>query len=206
MMNSVNPPIDPSEVELDLLKLPRLLSWEEAFGNGNPVELDIGCGRGRFIIEAAQARPNVNYLGIDVSGKSLRLAKERIAKRGIQNAKTAWADARRFIAERVADESLEAAHLLFPDPWPKSRHRKRRVATPEFAAQLRRALGKGRPFHVATDIADYFDELLEAVASDGHFEIVSEDLYDPERHFLTNFAAKYLEQGREMHYARLRSV
>ena len=115
-MDADNPPIEPSEAELDLLHLPRQLSWEEAFGNRNPVELDIGCGRGRFIIEAAQARPDVNFLGIDVSGKSLRLAKARIAKRGIRNAKIAWGDARGFIADRVADGSLQAAHLLFSRP------------------------------------------------------------------------------------------
>ena len=184
----------------------RVLPWEEIFGNENPVELDVGCGRGRFMIEAAQALPDRNFIGIDVSYKSLRLARERIEKRGLPNAKAACIDADSFLRDRAAPGCFAAAYVLFPDPWPKTRHHKRRVVSPAFASALRRALAEDGSLDVATDLADYFDEMLECLESSGCFEAVWEGPYDPSSFFASNYAAKYLEQGRAMHHARLRRL
>jgi tRNA (guanine-N7-)-methyltransferase len=179
------------------------LSWSEVFGSDGSVEIDVGCGRGMYVIDAATARPDVNYLGIEVVPKPFYIARERAAKRELGNVRLLKGDAREFFAERVPPESVSVVHVQFPDPWPKKRHHKRRVVTTEFVLNVARVLRADGKLHIATDIADYFDELLVIAEGAGVFRLVSEGSYDATADLVTNFAAKYREQGREMYDAWL---
>ena len=179
------------------------LNWCDVFDNAGAIEIDVGCGRGMYVIDAAAARPDVNYLGIEVVPKPFYIARERVAKRNLGNVRLLRGDAREFFAERVPTDSVSVVHVQFPDPWPKKRHHKRRVVTNEFVVNVARVLRPDGKLHIATDIADYFDELLVIAESSGVFRLVSEGSYDATGDIVTIFAAKYREQGREMYDAWL---
>lgn len=190
-------------VEITVDELGEQADWAALFGTDNPVEIDVGCGRGMYVIEAARAHPDVNYLGIEIVLKPFRVACQRVARRGLTNVRVLRADAREFFTERVPPGSVSVVHVQFPDPWPKKRHHKRRVVTPDFVRSVATALCGGGVFHIATDIADYFDELLVVAERSGLFRLATEGGYDADGEIVTNFAAKYREQGRDMYEAWL---
>jgi len=190
-------PYDPAVAPDTLLSR---IVWRDLFGNDAPVEVDVGCGKGRFLIESALQNPHRNYFGIEKNGRPYRIARERIGKRSLKNVRILRDDAHRFIRECVPDQSVAVYHVYFPDPWPKKRHHKRRLFTPPFVAELARTLVPGGTLRVATDIADYFEEILRLVEGEPRFVLVEEGRYE-ENTVLTNFAAKYRQQGREMFQA-----
>jgi tRNA (guanine-N7-)-methyltransferase len=194
---------DLAAAEFRLDEAPDTLQWIDVFGNDAAVEIDVGCGRGMYVIDAATTRPDVNYLGIEVVPKPFYVARERVSKRGLDNVRLLRGDAREFFADRAPADSVSVVHVQFPDPWPKKRHHKRRVVTTEFVVNVARVLRSEGRLHIATDIADYFDELLVIAESAGTFRLVSEGSYDATAAVVTNFAAKYREQGREMYDAWL---
>jgi tRNA (guanine-N7-)-methyltransferase len=135
---------------------PSHLDWAALFGNPNPVEVEVGMGKGLFLLNQALARPQVNFFGIEVVRKYQLFATTRFALRGLPNVKTTCADAKALFRDFIAPCSVAGVHVLFPDPWWKARHKKRRVFTPEFAADIARALPVGGSLNVASDVAEYF--------------------------------------------------
>jgi tRNA (guanine-N7-)-methyltransferase len=134
-----------------------LLDWSRFFGNDHPVELDIGCGRGLFVVTAAVANPGTNFLGLELDYREGRRAATRLQKRSLSNARILGGDGRRVLSEMIVAGSVAAAHVYFPDPWWKSRHHKRRLMTPEFIELLTRVVRPGGLIHHWTDVADYFE-------------------------------------------------
>lgn len=138
------------------------LNWADLFGNTNPVEIEVGTGKGLFLLHAATTRPGTNFLGIEIVRKYQLYAATRYAIRNLPNVKTACADAKQVLRDFVSPGSVAAVHVYFPDPWWKKRHRKRRVFTPEFAADAARAIAPGGWLYVASDVAEYF-EVMTAI-------------------------------------------
>ena len=99
-----------------------VLNWTEIFGNVHPVELEIGIGKGRLLIDAAQRQPHINFVGIEWAVKYLRIAHERSLRRKLINIRFVHAEACEFVELFVPAASLQAIHLYFPDPWPKKKH------------------------------------------------------------------------------------
>ena len=120
-------------VEVDGSRAPAVIDWHDLFGNANPVEIEVGFGKGLFLVNSAQARPQTNFLGIEIERKYTLFTATRLAKRSLRNAKVAAFDARGFLESHVTAESVSAMHVYFPDPWWKNRHRKRRLFTEAFA-------------------------------------------------------------------------
>src|SRR5262249_18402958 len=118
---------------LSVPETPSPLLWPAIFGNSHPVEIEVGFGKGLFLLTSSQTRPDVNFLGIETERKYQLFAATRMAKRRLTNVRLARADARLFLRDFVASDSCQAIHVYFPDPWWKKRHLKRRVFTPEFA-------------------------------------------------------------------------
>ncbi len=133
------------------------LSWDEFFGNGNPVELDIGCGRGLFLFNAALTTPMTNFLGLEIDYREGRRTATRLMKKNLPNARVVGGDCRSLLAELIPPESVQAAHVYFPDPWWKKRHHKRRLFNEEFTFLLTRILRPGGFVHSWTDVADYYE-------------------------------------------------
>src|SRR5438552_13502119 len=114
-------------IGMDVDSLPKPIDWFALFGNDHPVELEIGIGKGTFLLDQARARPEVNFIGIEWARWFWRYASDRIRRAGCTNARTVRAEAGFFLAEHVPDASLSVVHVYFPDPWPKKRHHKRRL-------------------------------------------------------------------------------
>lgn len=187
---------------LDVPDPPRPLDWAVVFGNGHPVEIEVGFGKGLFLLNAAQAVPGVNFLGIEIVRKYQLLAAARMAKRGLRQVRLVKADARTFLRDCVAAGSVQAVHVFFPDPWWKKRHWKRRVFTPEFAVQCARILRPGGRLHVVTDVADYFAVMQELLARHTPLAALPLPPVNTPAHdldYLTNFERKFRKEGRPIY-------
>jgi len=194
----------PEPIGLDVDALPRPLNWSELYGNANPVELEIGMGKGTFLTEQAKARPEVNFFGIEWQRWYWRYASDRLRRNGCTNARTVRAEASFFLHEFVPAESIAVLHIYFPDPWPKARHHKRRLIQPKFLPLVERLLAPGGRLQIVTDHQEYWEENIEpsvrAAAGVGAvFQVV--DYNRPgsagEGEFVgTNFERKYAREGR----------
>jgi len=161
--------IDPS---LDLTghlktfdQLPRPCTAETLFGRAAPLEVEVGSGKGLFLRNAAAARPEVDFLGIEVARKYAEFAAASLAKAGLPNAIMVNGDGLRVFQELIPDNSLAAMHVYFPDPWWKKRHRRRRVMRESFLRDIERTLQPGGSLHFWTDVEEYFRTSLELLAS-----------------------------------------
>lgn len=182
----------------------QLLDLQQLFGNEKPVELEVGFGKGAFLVDAVPQHPETNYLGIEIEkGLALYVA-TRLAKRQFPNVKVAHGDAGRLLSQHLPAGSLSAMHVYFPDPWWKKKHRKRRVFNEAFAEQAARVIQPGGYLHIATDVAEYFQVMLGIVAQQTEF--VLEDAGREERAEEakpeTNFEKKARKEGRPVWRAR----
>jgi tRNA (guanine-N7-)-methyltransferase len=169
------------------------------FGNQNPIEVEVGFGKGLFLVTAAQAQPETNFLGIEIERAYQLFTATRVAKRKLVNVRLVKADARTFFHDYLADHSVQAVHVYFPDPWWKRRHRKRRVFTPEFARECGRVLRRGGRLHVATDVDEYFEEigrLVAEVAALRPLPRMDWKELSADADYMTNFERKSRQQGR----------
>jgi tRNA (guanine-N7-)-methyltransferase len=183
---------------------PAPLDFRALFGDARSVELEVGFGKGLFLVTAGQARPDVGFLGVEVERKYVLFTATRLAKRGLRNVRVACADARAFLRDRISSASLDAVHVYFPDPWWKTRHRKRRVFTEEFAAQVERVLQPGGRLHLVSDVAEYFEVMMGIQAArSGMQRLPPPDPKHPahDLDYLTNFERKYRKEGRPIHRA-----
>jgi tRNA (guanine-N7-)-methyltransferase len=180
------------------------LKWSAVFGNEHPVDIEVGFGKGLFLLTSGQARPDVNFLGIEIFRKYQLYTATRLAKRGLKNVKVACADARTYLAERVTPDSVQAIHVYFPDPWWKTRHRKRRLFTADFAVSCQRVLQPGGRLFVVTDVESYHEIITETVAQHTRLrpeEVRAEKTPSHDFDYLTNFERKYRKEGRAIYRA-----
>jgi tRNA (guanine-N7-)-methyltransferase len=136
-----------------------------------PFELEIGSGKGTFLAQQAKLQPGVNFLGIEYAREFFAYAADRIRRNDLTNVRMLYADAAAFVRLRVPSEIVRVLHLYFPDPWPKTRHHKRRMVQNEFLAHAWRILEPGGELRVVTDHADYWawmEEHFEPWCAPGH--------------------------------------
>ncbi len=190
------PRLSPEELAPYLLEVPdppKPLDWSALFGNDRPVELEVGFGKGLFLVSSATSRPDTNFAGVEIVRKYQLYTATRIAKRAMKNVRVACADARLFLRDCVASASLQTVHVYFPDPWWKKRHHKRRVFTPEFATQCLRVLRPGGELSLATDVQEYalvMAEELSALAGFGSLPPPEPGTPAHDLDYLTNFERK----------------
>ena len=180
---------------------PAPLDWAAVFGDARPVELEVGFGKGLFLVTAAQADPGTNFVGVEIERKYVLFTATRLVKRGLTNVRVACADARLFLRDYVAAGSLHAVHVYCPDPWWKKRHQKRRVFTAEFAEQCERVLRPGGRLHVVTDVEEYFGVMRDLLAQrPGLTPLPPPEPKGPEHDmdYLTNFERKFRKAGKSI--------
>ncbi len=135
------------------------------FGNDQPVYLEIGFGNGETLAEIAARHPEHNYLGVEVHGPGVGHLLLEIERRGLSNLRLVRQDAVDLLDSGLAPASLAGVYLLFPDPWPKKRHHKRRLLNPEFVTRLARVIRPAGLFHAATDWEPYALQMLEVLTA-----------------------------------------
>ncbi len=172
-----------------------VLDLEQVFGNANPVQIELGIGKGRFLIDAAQRHPHINYLGVDWANKYVKIAHHRCIKRNLGNVRLVRADAREFVEFFLLSGSVQAVHVYFPDPWPKKRHHKRRLINQTFLADVVRILEPSGQLWLATDHAEYFQVMVEALKACAGLSETAAD-WDGVR---TNYEEKFRARGLPIH-------
>jgi len=178
----------------------------QELADGRPLWLEIGFGAGEHLVHQALQNPDVQFLGVEpyVNGVAMLLGKMR--KAGVSNIKLHMGDARNLM-DVLPDEAVSKAFLLYPDPWPKLRHHRRRFVTPEHLIPLSRCLKTGTKFRVATDIEDYVRQTLQEVPKAG-FEWLAEGPKDwraPWGDWIsTRYEQKALREDRTPHYMTFR--
>ncbi len=185
---------------LDLNLLPKPLNFETLFGRKKPVEIEIGVGKGRFMREYALAHPQLNLFGIERAGKWLRHAEERLKKAEVENVRLVTGFAEPFVDLFLENETIQAFHIYFPDPWPKRRHNKRRLFQSRFVESLLPKLIPEGKIHIATDHMEYFESISECLTTfeeQGKLRFTRTERGD----FVSNFQAKYEEEGRPIAFA-----
>jgi len=185
--------------EIDLETAGQPIDLVAEFGNDGPVELEIGIGKGYFLQYAAAAAPEHNFIGIEIRRKYLNVARLRTEKRPIPNVRFVCGEAFSFMENHLKPESLHAVHLYFPDPWPKKRHHKRRLFSPEFIQLVFDRLVPGGLLLIATDHMGYWEHICEVLAAQTLLTRC-EALPQPPQGAdgLTNYEKKYLLEGRDI--------
>ncbi|MCF6227238.1 MAG: tRNA (guanosine(46)-N7)-methyltransferase TrmB [Planctomycetes bacterium] len=176
----------------------------DVFGNDNPVELELGIGKGRFLIQQAELRPDVNFIGVEWANRYFNLVTERAAKRGLKNIRILRDDAFHTVDKTLVAESLSALHIYFPDPWPKARHLKRRLIQPPFARIAARLVKDNCEVLLATDHEDYAVQMEQVFLDDPDFEQTFRAIGDEAPKGVTNWEVKFREEGRIIHKYRFR--
>lgn len=146
------------------------LDLERTFGRAAPKILEIGFGMGETTAAIAAAHPENDYLGIEVHTPGVGSLLKLIGERGLANLRLIQHDAVEVLREMIAPESLDGAHVFFPDPWPKKRHHKRRLVQTDFVALLASRLKPGGYLHLATDWQEYAEQMLAVLCAEPQLE------------------------------------
>ncbi len=137
------------------------------FGRRAPLEIELGAGKGEFIVERAAANPGHDFLAVELSAVVARVLAIRCGAARLRNLRVARMDARTLVNLMLADSSVAVYHIYFPDPWPKERHAKHRLFTPPFVRSLARTLEPGGTVHVATDVSERAEEIFALLEAGG---------------------------------------
>ena len=173
------------------------------FGDGRRLWLEVGFGGGEHLAHQARANPGIGLIGVEIFVNGVAMALGKLREAGVDNVRVHMGDVRDLM-EVLPDGCLDRAFLLYPDPWPKARHHRRRFVTPEHLGPLARILAPGAEFRVATDIPDYVRQTLEEVPAAGFVRSAAE-LHTPWPDWVpTRYEVKALRAGRRPHYLTFR--
>lgn len=173
----------------------------EIFARPAPLEIDLGCGDGSFLVALAERFPERNFLGIERLLGRVRSACGKAARANLPNVRILRVESSYAVQYLFPPGSIAAMHLLFPDPWPKKRHHRRRIVTAEFLGHVHRALAPDGRFRIATDQADYFQK-IEMLISPAEFRQERNDEVLP----LTTFEKRFVSGGMPIYRLDLRKV
>ena len=185
--------------------IPERIVFSEWFGNSHPVEVELGCGKGKFLLARAAANHPINFIGIDWSSKWLGASAQRSAAQGMNHVKWIWGRVAVFL-NRIPPKSISVFHIYFPDPWPKRRHEDRRLIRAELLEELHALLISGGKIEIATDFQDYFEAIKRSVGKTqaGWSRLqtrINERIFDPA--IKTDYEIKYALSGKPLYYLEL---
>jgi tRNA (guanine-N7-)-methyltransferase len=166
------------------------------FGRQAPLILEIGFGMGQATAQIAAARPDLDFIGVEVHEPGVGALLREIGERDLANLRIVQHDAVEVLRQMIAPASLSGVHVFFPDPWHKKRHHKRRLIQPEFVALLASRLAPGGTLHCATDWQDYAEQMLQVLGDCPALVNTVEGFAPrPELRPLTKFEARGLRLG-----------
>ena len=196
-MNSPDalPPLPPTTV-VTPATWTAALALGDMFPEPRPLEVDVGCGKGRFLLARAGKHPGLNFLGIERLLVRVRKIDRKAVRAGLANVRLLRLEAAYTVEYLLPPACVTTYYILFPDPWPKRRHHRRRLFTPAFIDSLERTLVPGGCVHAATDHAEYFAQIRQLLAADARFEAAP--TFVPEADERTDFELEFLSQGLEI--------
>ncbi len=198
-----------NDIVVDPPAMRQVFDPRHLFPDGRPIELEIGCGKGGFLLRRARECPERWFVGLEWANQFFQYAADRMARWGLTNVRIMRTDARHLFIHQMAPDCLAALHVYHPDPWPKVRHHKRRLFVPEFVEKAVATLRPDARWAIQTDHAEYFawirrhvdprPELVEIPYDDPAFGIIDEEAG-------TNFEIKYLREGRPIYRVAYRRM
>lgn len=177
-------------------------SWANLFGNNNPICLELGMGRGSFIIEMAKTHPNINFIGLELDKSQTATAVKMIGAKELKNLKMICADAKNII--EYFGKEIDTIYLTFSEPWPKKQDEKKRFTHVSYLKLYDRIFKKNKHIILKTDNKILFASALESLSAYWYvFDKVSLDLHNDERkieNVLTDFEKQYFKERRKIYY------
>ncbi|MFK7851018.1 MAG: tRNA (guanosine(46)-N7)-methyltransferase TrmB [Akkermansiaceae bacterium] len=202
LMNTL--PREPiSEVEFVPQHYFRRLERGEVRNGERPLEIDLGCGDGSFLIDLAKKLPDRDFIGVERLLGRCRKVSKKIQRSGLENAQILRLDSKYVIEWLMPLASVSRIHLLCPDPWPKARHHRRRLVQVSFLKKVEAVLENGGEFLFMTDHEEYFEYASEKIHESQLFEILP---WDEDTFFYpkTDFQIQWEGEGKQMHRIRCR--
>lgn len=176
--------------------------WSDFFGNKNPIKLELGMGRGEFIINMAKKFPNVNFIGLEISNSQLATATEKLKNQKLSNLKLINADAREI--DNFFGKEIDTIYLTFSEPWPKGIDEKKRFTHVSYLKLYDKIFKKHKHIIMKTDNKGLFAYSLETLSQYWYtFNRVSLDLHNDEKpidNVMTDFEKNYYKEGRPIYY------
>jgi tRNA (guanine-N7-)-methyltransferase len=176
------------------------LDLERIFGRKAPLHVDVGCGEGSFLCALAQRLPRKNFLGVERLSSRIRSSARKAAS--LDNVRLLQVESSYAVRYLLPTGSVERFYLLFPDPWPKRRHHRRRVVTPDFLNSVHSALEENGAIHIATDDLDYFGKIKGIAESNPGFVIGDADRELPP----SKFGLIFRQKGASIYWLALRKI
>ncbi len=171
-----------------------------------PVEIEIGCGKAKFLIDQAVKKQGSYFVGIDIVNKWMKVGQKRANKKNLTNIHFIKTDAREILLKHLPADSVDSFHVNFPDPWPKKRHARRRILSEAMLLLLFNRLKPGGVLYIATDDKKYFQQIKETL-------MIMESLFDMKESVnqrltddgsvMTNYEEKFSACGKPLHYLAL---
>lgn len=187
-----------------LIKNPEIYKnkWRNVFGNNNPICLELGMGRGSFIIGMAKKYPNINFIGLELDINQTATAVKNIGGMKLDNLKMICADANNIID--YFGKEIDTIYLTFSEPWPKKQDEKKRFTSINYLKLYDRVFKKNKHIILKTDNKILFQSGLEGLSSYWYtFDVVSLDLHNDERNIknvMTDFEIQYYKEHRQIYY------
>jgi tRNA (guanine-N7-)-methyltransferase len=192
-----------AEIAVPFENLDGKINFSHLFGRSGPVHIEIGSGKGTFLLSEARAYPEINFLGIEWTSRYYRYAVDRMGRWGLTNVRLLRADAVELVEALFPDTSIECFHIYFPDPWPKKHHHKRRFFSDANLVHILRCLVPGGTVNLATDHEDYFQQMSDVLSrAFAAGTMAPIDFIRPvgaaENEIVgTNYERKYMKEGRK---------
>jgi tRNA (guanine-N7-)-methyltransferase len=180
----------------------QLLDWSAVFGNVNPIEVDLGCGDGTFLVQRASKHLERNFLGVERLLGRARKVDRKAQRLGLTNVRVLRIESSYAMGFLFPPGSVSIIHILFPDPWPKKRHHRRRLLQAEFVATLAKALVPRGEVQFATDHSEYFEEAVTTFRESGAWEEF--DFPVPTAEEMTDFEKGFVAEGKPINRAGFR--
>ncbi|HAB66148.1 MAG TPA: tRNA (guanosine(46)-N7)-methyltransferase TrmB [Firmicutes bacterium] len=176
--------------------------WHELFNNNNPIKLELGMGRGEFIINMAKQNPKINYIGLELDESQMATAVKRLSNQNIPNLKLICADAQNII--EFFGKEIDTIYLTFSEPWPKPVNERKRFTHESYLKLYDRIFKKNKHIILKTDNKGFFAYSLESLSKYWYvFDRVSLDLHheeNPISNVMTDFEQQYFKEGRPIYY------
>jgi tRNA (guanine-N7-)-methyltransferase len=163
-------PEDPNNLIVKLASIVERLELAQLFPEPQPLEVELGCGDASFIVECARRRPDRNFLGVERLLGRLRKLDRKGRRAGLTNLRGVRIESSYFLQYLLPPRSVSALHVYFPDPWPKKRHRDRRLVNERFPGLARAALAPGGVVYLRTDDEDYFAQMTAVFDANREFQ------------------------------------